>query len=458
MEFLAFLYTVLLVAICLMMALLLYRSAKPAANRDDAERKEWLRQQLEAQNRQMDAKLAEMAQQNLAAMGHISETLQASVQSMSTALAAGQGTQQQTMEQRLQGLEASNARKLEEMRRTLAEGMTALQAQNAQKLDEIRHTVDEQLQDALQKRVTESFKAVNDQLEQVYKGLGEMQNLAADVGSLKQVLSGVKTRGILGEVQLGAILKEILAPGQYSENVATVPGSSNRVEYAVKLPGQSGTVWLPIDAKFPGDTYAHLQDAQASGDPAAVAAARRQLETVVRQEAKDIHDKYIEVPYTTAFGILFLPFEGLYAEVVNCGLPEILQRDYKINIAGPSTMAALLNALQMGFRTLAIQKRSGEVWQILGAVKTEFEKFGSGLQSMQRHLNQTGNDLEELIGTRSRAITRKLESVQQLEPTEAADLLGLAESGSRISTQNSEIDRQDNAPRLRRKDDAGMPM
>ena len=458
MEFLAFLYTVLLVAICLMMALLLYRSAKPAANRDDAERKEWLRQQLEAQNRQMDAKLAEMAQQNLAAMGHISETLQASVQSMSTALAAGQGTQQQTMEQRLQGLEASNARKLEEMRRTLAEGMTALQAQNAQKLDEIRHTVDEQLQDALQKRVTESFKAVNDQLEQVYKGLGEMQNLAADVGSLKQVLSGVKTRGILGEVQLGAILKEILAPGQYAENVATVPGSSNRVEYAVKLPGQSGTVWLPIDAKFPGDTYAHLQDAQASGDPAAVAAARRQLETVVRQEAKDIHDKYIEVPYTTAFGILFLPFEGLYAEVVNCGLPEILQRDYKINIAGPSTMAALLNALQMGFRTLAIQKRSGEVWQILGAVKTEFEKFGSGLQSMQRHLNQTGNDLEELIGTRSRAITRKLESVQQLEPTEAADLLGLAEGGSRISTQNSEIDRQDNAPRLRRKDDAGMPM
>ena len=458
MEFLAFLYTVLLVAICLMMALLLYRSAKPAANRDDAERKEWLRQQLEAQNRQMDAKLAEMAQQNLAAMGHISETLQASVQSMSTALAAGQGTQQQTMEQRLQGLEASNARKLEEMRRTLAEGMTALQAQNAQKLDEIRHTVDEQLQDALQKRVTESFKAVNDQLEQVYKGLGEMQNLAADVGSLKQVLSGVKTRGILGEVQLGAILKEILAPGQYAENVATVPGSSNRVEYAVKLPGQSGTVWLPIDAKFPGDTYAHLQDAQASGDPAAVAAARRQLETVVRQEAKDIHDKYIEVPYTTAFGILFLPFEGLYAEVVNCGLPEILQRDYKINIAGPSTMAALLNALQMGFRTLAIQKRSGEVWQILGAVKTEFEKFGSGLQSMQRHLNQTGNDLEELIGTRSRAITRKLESVQQLEPTEAADLLGLAEGGSRISTQNSEIDQQDNAPRLRRKDDAGMPM
>ena len=458
MEFLAGLYTLLLVAICLLQALLLHRTGKPAAQQDDEALKEWLRQQLEAQARVLEEKQAQQAQQNLAAMAHISDTLQTAVQGMSSTLTAGQNTQQQTMEQRLQGLEASNARKLEEMRKALADGLAAMQAQNAQKLDEIRHTVDEQLQDALQKRVTESFKAVNDQLEQVYKGLGEMQNLAADVGSLKQVLSGVKTRGILGEVQLGAILKEILAPGQYAENVATVPGSSNRVEYVVKLPGQSGTVWLPIDAKFPGDTYAHLQDAQASGDPAAVAAARRQLETVVRQEAKDIHDKYIEVPYTTAFGILFLPFEGLYAEVVNCGLPEILQRDYKINIAGPSTMAALLNALQMGFRTLAIQKRSGEVWQILGAVKTEFEKFGSGLQSMQRHLNQTGNDLEELIGTRSRAITRKLESVQQLEPTEAADLLGLAEGGSRISTQNSEIDRQDNVPRLRRKDDAGMPM
>ena len=366
--------------------------------------------------------------------------------------------QLQVLETRLKNLEDTNANRLDGVRAPLLQGMANIRADNNKKLDEIRGTVDEKLESTLQRRVSESFRAVSTQLEQVYKGLGEMQNLAADVGSLKQVLSGVKTRGILGEVQLGAILKEILAPGQYAENVATVPGSSNRVEYAVKLPGQSGTVWLPIDAKFPGDTYAHLQDAQASGDPAAVAAARRQLETVVRQEAKDIHDKYIEVPYTTAFGILFLPFEGLYAEVVNCGLPEILQRDYKINIAGPSTMAALLNALQMGFRTLAIQKRSGEVWQILGAVKTEFEKFGSGLQSMQRHLNQTGNDLEELIGTRSRAITRKLESVQQLEPTEAADLLGLAEGGSRISTQNSEIDQQDNAPRLRRKDDAGMPM
>ena len=436
MEFLAFLYTVLLVAICLMMALLLYRSAKPTASRDDTELKEWLRQQLDAQNRQMEAKLAEMSQQNLAAMGHISETLQASVQSMSTALAAGQAPSSRPWSSACRGWKL-HARKLEEMRRTLAEGMTALQAQNAQKLDEIRHTVDEQLQDALQKRVTESFKAVNDQLEQVYKGLGEMQNLAADVGGLKQVLSGVKTRGILGEIQLGAILEEILAPEQYDTNVATIPGSTQRVEYAIRMPGaDGGTVWLPIDSKFPGDTYAHLQDAQASGDAQAVENARHALELVLRAEAKDIREKYVEPPYTTAFGILFLPFEGLYAEVVNAGLLEVLQRDYQVNIAGPSTMAALLNSLQMGFKTLAIQKRSGEVWQLLGAVKTEFDKFGQGLSKMQQRLRQTDEELDNLIGVRSRAISRKLRAVQTMDESAAAALLELdAEPGKPVAAR-----------------------
>ena len=458
MEFLAGLYTLLLVTICLLLAAVLWKLNKPRNGGDYEELKRWMQQQLDAQAKDFAARQAAMAEQNYTAIRSVSETLQTSVQSMSTTLAQGQSGQQQILTQRLQSLEAANTQKLEELRKTLAENMTALQAENAKKLDEIRGTVEEKLQDTLQQRINDSFKTVSAQLEQVYKGLGEMQNLAADVGSLKQVLSGVKTRGILGEVQLGAILEQILAPGQYACNVATVPGSTNRVEYAIKMPGQNGTVWLPIDAKFPGDTYAHLQAAQERGDAAAVAAMRKALNNVLRAEARDIHDKYIEVPYTTSFGILFLPFEGLYAEVVSSGVTELLQRDYQITVAGPSTMAALLNALQMGFRTLAIQKRSGEVWQILGAVKTEFEKFGSGLQSMQRHLNQTGNDLEELIGTRSRAITRKLESVQQLEPTEAADLLGLAEGGSRISTQNSEIDRQDNAPRLRRKDDAGMPM
>ena len=332
------------------------------------------------------------------------------------------------METRLKNLEDSNAVRLEGVRGAVVQGLNTIRADNNQKLEEIRGTVEEKLQDALQKRITDSFRTVSTQLEQVYKGLGEMQSLAADVGSLKQVLSGVKTRGILGEVQLGAILEQILAPGQYEENVATVPGSANRVEYAIKLPGQEGPVWLPIDAKFPGDTYQHLQAALQQGDAAAAAAMRKALYNVLRQEAKDIHDKYIEVPYTTNFGILFLPFEGLYAEVVSGGVTETLQRDYQITVAGPSTMAALLNALQMGFRTLAIQKRSGEVWTVLGAVKTEFEKFGTGLAQMQRHLNQTGSDLEELIGTRSRAITRKLESVQQLEDDTAREILGIGET------------------------------
>ena len=335
------------------------------------------------------------------------------------------------METRLKNLEDSNAVRLEGVRGAVMQGLNTIRADNNQKLEEIRGTVEEKLQDALQKRITDSFRAVSTQLEQVYKGLGEMQSLAADVGSLKQVLSGVKTRGILGEVQLGAILEQILAPGQYEENVATVPGSANRVEYAIKLPGQEGAVWLPIDAKFPGDTYQHLQAALQQGDAAAAAAMRKALYNVLRQEAKDIHDKYIEVPYTTNFGILFLPFEGLYAEVVSGGVTETLQRDYQITVAGPSTMAALLNALQMGFRTLAIQKRSGEVWTVLGAVKTEFEKFGTGLAQMQRHLNQTGSDLEELIGTRSRAITRKLESVQQLEDDTAREILGIGDEGKR---------------------------
>ena len=412
MEFLAGLYTLLLVIICLLLAVVLWKLNKPRNGGDYEELKRWMQQQLDAQAKDFAARQAAMAEQNYTAIRSVSETLQTSVQSMSTTLAQGQSGQQQILTQRLQSLEAANTQKLEELRKTLAENMTALQAENAKKLDEIRHTVDEQLQDALQKRVTESFKAVNDQLEQVYKGLGEMQNLAADVGGLKQVLSGVKTRGILGE--------------QYETNVATIPGSTQRVEYAIKMPGtDGGTVWLPIDSKFPGDTYAHLQDAQASGDAQAVENARHALELVLRSEAKDIREKYVEPPYTTTFGILFLPFEGLYAEVVNAGLLEVLQRDYQVNIAGPSTMAALLNSLQMGFKTLAIQKRSGEVWQLLGAVKTEFDKFGQGLSKMQQRLRQTDEELDNLIGVRSRAISRKLRSVQSLDDTSAAALLEL---------------------------------
>lgn len=349
-------------------------------------------------------------------------------------------TQLTQLETRMKQLETSNENRLNTLRETLEKGtqqmrtelnqnMTAMRAENGQKLDEMRRTVDEKLQDTLEKRITESFKTVNSYLEQVYKGLGEMQTLASDVGGLKQVLSGVKTRGILGEIQLGAILEEILAPEQYETNVATVPGSANRVEYAVRLPGaDGGTVYLPIDSKFPGDTFAQLQDAGLSGDAAAVAAARKALETTLKAEAKDIFSKYVEPPYTTNFGIMFLPFEGLYAEVVNMGLLETLQRDYHVNVAGPSTMAALLNSLQMGFRTLAIQKRSSEVWQVLGAVKTEFGKFEDGLMNMRRHLDQTGRDLDSLLTTRTNQINRQLRAVQALDSAESARLLALDEN------------------------------
>lgn len=332
--------------------------------------------------------------------------------------------QMKSMETRLHNLEDMSEKKMEALRQSMQTSMTEMRQENAKKLDEIRGTVDEKLQETLQSRINDSFQKVSQQLEQVYKGLGEMQHLASDVGGLKQVLSGVKTRGILGEIQLGAILEEILSPEQYETNVATIPGSRERVEFAVKLPGSDGTpVYLPIDSKFPGDTYMHLQDAIVAGDTAAVAEHRKALETVLKKSAKDIRDKYVEPPYTTTFGILFLPFEGLYAEVVNMGMIETLQRDYGINVAGPSTMAALLNSLQMGFRTLAIQKRSNEVWQVLGAVKTEFGKFEDVMTKMQGHLQQTSNDLETLMGTRTRAINRKLRQVQELDDQSAQNLL-----------------------------------
>lgn len=426
-----YIYLFLLLAANVLLGVLVARSflAKPRDRTEELE--QWLDERLARQAEEYDRRLREsqsgLADQTYTAVRGVSDTLQASVQNMSSLLSANQNAQQKAMERRLQTLESTNEQKLDNMRKTLTEGMDSLRSENNRKLDEIRHTVDEQLQDTLQKRINESFKAVNEQLEQVYKGLGEMQSLASDVGGLKQVLSGVKTRGILGEIQLGAILEEILAPEQYATNINTIPGSSQRVEFAVKMPGtDGGTVWLPIDSKFPGDTYAHLQDAYSSGDAEAVAAARRALETVIRAEAKDIRTKYVEPPYTTNFGILFLPFEGLYAEVVNGGLLEVLQREYQVNVAGPSTMAALLNSLQMGFKTLAIQKRSNEVWQVLGAVKTEFEKFGDGLTKMQQHLRQTDEDLDRLIGTRTRAINRKLREVQSLDADSAAALLELS--------------------------------
>lgn len=329
---------------------------------------------------------------------------------------------------RFSHMAVENEQKLEAIRGTMEKKLTDLTADNNRQLAEMRQTVDEKLQKTLEDRISQSFKLVSERLEQVYKGLGEMQNLAAGVGDLKKVLSNVKTRGILGEVQLSAILEQILAPEQYEENVRTRSTGSERVEFAVKLPGDGDSVvWLPIDAKFPGDAYAALVDAYDSGDTAAVDAAAKNLERIIKSEARDIHEKYVEPPYTTDFAIMFLPFEGLYAEVVRRGLLEVLQRDYKINIAGPTTMAALLNSLQMGFKTLAIQKHSSEVWDVLGAVKTEFDKFGTVLEATQARINQANAELDKLIGTRTRSIQRKLRGVTSLGDREAAQMLELAD-------------------------------
>ena len=329
-----------------------------------------------------------------------------------------------SQEDRISSLERSNEEKLEAVRQTMERRLTSIQTENAEKLEQMQKVVDEKLEKTLESRITESFKLVSTQLEQVYKGLGEMQAVAAGVTDLKKVLSNVKTRGILGETQLSAILSEILSPEQYDTDVSTKPGSRDRVEFAIKLPGDGETpVLLPIDAKFPGETFAQLQDAYESGDPDRISSAAKMLEIRLKAEAKDIRDKYIEPPHTTDFGILFLPFEGLYAEAVNRGFIEDLQRTYRINVTGPSTMAAFLNSLQMGFRTLAIQKRSSEVWQVLGAVKTEFEKFGEILDRSQQKLRQVNDDLDTLIGTRTRAITRKLKDVERLDSADVGNLL-----------------------------------
>lgn len=293
--------------------------------------------------------------------------------------------------------------------------LKSLQEDNNKKLEEMRATVDEKLQKTLESRISESFKLVSERLEQVYKGLGEMQTLAVGVGDLKKVLSNVKTRGILGEIQLGAILEQILSPEQYEMNIATKKNSTNVVEFAIKLPGDdTGCVYLPIDSKFPADSYTALLDAYDTQNPETVKAAANYLERNIKVFAKSIRDKYVSPPGTTDFAIMFLPFEGLYAEVVKRGMIEELQEKYKIVIAGPTTMAALLNSLQMGFKTLAIQKRSSEVWKVLGGVKTEFDKFANVLDETKRRLDQANSELDKLVGVRTRQIQRKLNSVTTL--------------------------------------------
>ena len=326
---------------------------------------------------------------------------------------AAQSEKMSHLEDRFKTFSLENEQKLENIRVSMERGLDDIREDNNKQLAEMRMTVEQRLQTTLEEKMNQSFSLVSQRLEQVYKGLGEMQNLAVGVGDLKKVLSNVKTRGIVGEIQLGSILEEILTPDQYDTNVATKHGSRDVVEFAVKLPARDdGFIYLPIDSKFPGDSYAALRDAYDSGSKEAVDAATKTLLNTIRREAKDIRDKYIDPPNTTEFAVMFLPFEGLYSEVVNRGMVELLQRDYKVNIAGPSTMAALLNSIQMGFKTLAVQKRSAEVWKLLGSVKKEFETFNGVLVATQTKLDQANKELDKLVGVRSRQISRKLSAVE----------------------------------------------
>jgi DNA recombination protein RmuC len=341
-------------------------------------------------------------------------------------LAALQKTLADTLTTQLQGLSESNARRMNEVRETMEKQLTQLQTTNSAKLDEMRATVDEKLQTTLQARLGESFKQVADRLEQVHKGLGEMQTLAQGVGDLKHLLTNVKTRGIFGEAQLASLLEQVFTVDQYGAQIATKPGSKNAVDFAVKLPGRSiggEPLWLPIDAKFPNEDYERLLEAQTNADVLGADAAGKALEMRIRLEAKSISEKYIEPPYTTDFAILFLPTEGLYAEVLRRpGLMELLQREHRITLAGPTTLLAMLSSLQMGFRTLALEKRSSEVWQVLGAVKTEFGKFGGMLDKAR---SQTETVLKTLTDAdvRTRAMGRALKQVEALPEELSTKLL-----------------------------------
>lgn len=398
---------VLLVIAVVMLGIVILNQLKKASdNNSNSEEFKRLEQTIRNEQSALRQELSSSTQMSVKNLGDM-------IAASQNAYAISQSKSLAQLEERLKTFSLTNEQQLDNIRHSVENRLNYIQEDNNKKLEEMRKTVDERLQQSIEEKMNRSFSLVNERLEQVYKGLGEMQSLAVGVGDLKKVLSNVKTRGILGEIQLSAILSEILSPEQYEENVATKKGSKNVVEFAVKLPSDDDKfIYLPIDSKFPGDTYAALRDAIDEGDKIKIDLAAKALITRIKSEAKDIHDKYIDPPYTTEFAIMFLPFEGLYSEAVNRGLVEILQRDYKVNIAGPSTMAALLNSLQMGFKTLAVQKRSAEVWEILGAVKQEFDKFGDVLEATQQRLDQANKELDKLVGVRTRQIQRKLKDVQ----------------------------------------------
>ncbi len=386
-------------------------------------RQERLLQEEFARSREENSYLSRQSREELAkTLNLFNESLLAQL----SEIAKLQRGQLDYVAKQMNTLTQNNEQKLEHLRQTVEERLRLLQQDNAQKLDLMRNTVDERLTATLEHRLGESFKLVSDRLEQVHKGLGEMQTLASGVGDLKKVLTNVKTRGTWGEVQLGNLLEQILTPEQFATNIATKKGSKERVEFAIKIPSKEDDlsfIYLPIDAKFPLEDYHRLLDAQEQGEVTLVAEYQKSLEQRIKGEARSIRDKYISPPSTTDFGILFLPTEGLYAEILRRpGLCETLQRDYKVVIAGPSTLAALLNSLQMGFRTLAIQKRSSEVWNLLSAVKTEFGKFTDILEKTQKKLQEASNTIETAT-KKSRTITRKLKDVQTLSLEESAAVL-----------------------------------
>ncbi len=378
-----------------------------------------------ARNREEANKQSQSLRQEVGAtLTSVGETLAKTMDQ----LGAAQRSRLEIVSNELTKLTESNRQKLDGLRTAVEQKLTQIQEDNARKLEDMRKTVDEKLQSTLEKRLGESFTLVSDRLEQVRTGLSEVQNIAGSVGDLKKVLTNVKTRGTWGEVQLGNLLEQVLSPDQYAANVATRPESNERVEFAIKLPGRDETdgrtVWLPVDAKFPMEDYQRLIEASERGDGEAVEAAGRQIENLIRAYARDIRDKYLHPPGTTDFGIMFLPSEGLYAEVLRRpGLVELLQRECRVSVAGPTTLAALLNSLQMGFRTLAIQKRSSEVWTILGAVKAEFDKFGDIIGKVQKKLQEASNVIDS-AAVRTRAIGRKLRDVQELPAAAARHLLG----------------------------------
>lgn len=384
----------------------------------------------------------ELREEVSAGLKSTNDTLSKTLESMGKI----QQTQLEGMTKQLKELTDSNQGALDRIRNTFDSRVKELQEGNEKKLDEMRKTVDEKLHDTLEKRLGESFKLVSDRLEAVHKGLGEMQNLATGVGDLKRVLTNVKARGTWAEVQLGAILEQILTPEQYEKNVGVKADSSERVEYAVRLPGPKddpeACVWLPIDSKFPQEDYLRLQEAAEKADPDAVQTATDALARTVRTAAKDIHDKYVNPPSTTDFGIMFLATEGLYAEVLRQpALVEDLQQRYRVVVAGPTTLAAILSSLRMGFQTLAIEQRAAEVWRVLGAIKTEFGKFGDVLDKVKRQLNTASRTIED-TGMRSRAIERKLRSVEQLPEAEASEILALPTAGEEVEAEDADVEEE----------------